>query len=897
MADNILEVGIVTTGADQAAEQANLAAQGINNVGTSAEQAAGQTSQLGEATEETGSILQSILNLAKEVGSSFLGMGRDAVEAGAEIKESMAEAGESLAEIAEKANFASGSISTIGGVGALGGVLGLGAAFGLVAEAIENTAEKAEHLRNLGEASGTSAGEIAALIQALRLMGTSVENADRLVVKLATTQEEATQGDKRAIEALNALGIGVKDNAITALEKYQNTLKDTGESTSTLAFGQQIFGRGIVQITGALKGSEESLSGLVAKQGDLKDAFNNAMPAVEEQNRLSAELSKSWNIFVLQVLPSVNVGVKSIAEVFITFKEILAGLGGVIIATGETIVFSIVGAAQAAWDATHGNLAAAKEDFANAGRSIKDSWKGVVDEIKADNKEAEESTKALWNLGGEKPDGGKNNVSKSTPLADPKALEEARKALEQKEQIFREESEINDRHIKDLEAHGHLSADAAAKALDEQAEAERAGLLKLNAQRVAVGGENQAPKIQEDYKKQIQEISDAKADANQKELTELDKLKAEIDKSIAEQQAKSMEASAKKLAEEQAVDALIKKLEEEHVKDHQKAVDEMALADLEASRKKIKSEEEVALAQASHDPAAQRKIIEQYSAELQKIDEEIAKLRIRNAERDSTPQNREQNVAKATAEGNATKQGDADQAQQQIAKLDTAWKELEKNLKVGWNDIGKEMGQALVKMDAAFGNSIAKWATGQEKFSKAMIQSLRSIETQLISSLVQMGLKWVEHYALVAAENALFGGEKKAQDTVTNEAAVLGSAAVAGAGATAWWSPLVGPAAIPLGAEQMATVLATYTPIAAAEQGMLVGNQEQMTLLHPNEMVLPKKLSEGVQNMVNKDEDGSGGGDHIHVHFMDAHQANDFINRNRDKLHAAVKDAVKSGRK
>lgn len=75
MPDNIIQVGIQTTGAEQAQSAANQAAQGIQNVGNAASESASQTQNFGAATGEATSLLDRLILMAKEAGQALLGMG------------------------------------------------------------------------------------------------------------------------------------------------------------------------------------------------------------------------------------------------------------------------------------------------------------------------------------------------------------------------------------------------------------------------------------------------------------------------------------------------------------------------------------------------------------------------------------------------------------------------------------------------------------------------------------------------------------------------------------------------------------------------------------------------------------------------------------------------------
>jgi len=143
---------------------------------------------------------------------------------------------------------------------------------------------------------------------------------------------------------------------------------------------------------------------------------------------------------------------------------------------------------------------------------------------------------------------------------------------------------------------------------------------------------------------------------------------------------------------------------------------------------------------------------------------------------------------------------------------------------------------------------------------------------QAVQSLDDIGASLVKHLAIAL---------------LTDNMEKLSHAKVAAAGAYAAMSPIpfVGPV---LGAAAAASVFAGAM---AFEQGGITpanGDQAGMvSVLHPNEMILPSPVSDVVQDMAAKAGGSAGGGD-THIHAMDAQSFESFLKRNPSALAAGV---------
>lgn len=150
---------------------------------------------------------------------------------------------------------------------------------------------------------------------------------------------------------------------------------------------------------------------------------------------------------------------------------------------------------------------------------------------------------------------------------------------------------------------------------------------------------------------------------------------------------------------------------------------------------------------------------------------------------------------------------------------------------------------------------------------------------QAVHSLESVGIALAEHTALALLL------DDKVKLSAAKTAAAQAYKAEAGI-------PIIGPA---LGAIAAA---AAFTSIMAFEGGGLTPDGPSsgtMALLHPQEMVLPKHLSDGIQRIIENGQSGGGGSSNITVHAMDAGSFKDYLHRNPAALASGVHHASSTG--
>ncbi len=193
--------------------------------------------------------------------------------------------------------------------------------------------------------------------------------------------------------------------------------------------------------------------------------------------------------------------------------------------------------------------------------------------------------------------------------------------------------------------------------------------------------------------------------------------------------------------------------------------------------------------------------------------------------------------------------------------------------------IQKYWESAFSMIDRPFETAIDGILRGTETASLAFRRMGSEILMSVINTTTEAGLKWTEHFLLTelleksASANRLAtvaSGEavKRAMLTTSNTLEITGDAAKGGA---ATFASVLEALPFPYNVETAPGVAATQV---GAIEAFAAGSFEHGGIVpinaHAGEMVLPKDLSEGVQNAIRGGglKGGTGGGDtHYHNHF------------------------------
>jgi hypothetical protein len=217
----------------------------------------------------------------------------------------------------------------------------------------------------------------------------------------------------------------------------------------------------------------------------------------------------------------------------------------------------------------------------------------------------------------------------------------------------------------------------------------------------------------------------------------------------------------------------------------------------------------------------------------------------------------------------------------------------------------KNLTQFFSKLKSATDQSISGLLKGTESFSKAWQNMWSDMVVSMVQKLADMMLKWIEHHvAMLVIHTTEKEGELTADASAAAEskgisladaiAKIHHSAAAAASRVYEAEAPL-GPVIAGLLAAGTYTAVLGFGAMASAEGGQYYVPNNQLTMLHPQEMVLPA----GIANQMRSVIAGGGGGSGVTVivnHSVSAVDAASFqghIRRHSNMIANEVTRALK----
>ena len=184
-------------------------------------------------------------------------------------------------------------------------------------------------------------------------------------------------------------------------------------------------------------------------------------------------------------------------------------------------------------------------------------------------------------------------------------------------------------------------------------------------------------------------------------------------------------------------------------------------------------------------------------------------------------------------------------------------------------------------ISASMSSTIMGLLQHTEKFSGAV----RKMAVDVVGAIVKMGTDWVAQIAVSVAksvathvlgeqmmtaatsagvlERLTLASGAAAQGVAVQVAAAIKSittsSAVAGAGAAAETAPFVGPASVGVGSGVMASVMGMAGSIAAFDVGAWKIDQDQLAIVHKDEMVMTASQGAAFRNVIMSAAAGAGG--------------------------------------
>ena len=216
--------------------------------------------------------------------------------------------------------------------------------------------------------------------------------------------------------------------------------------------------------------------------------------------------------------------------------------------------------------------------------------------------------------------------------------------------------------------------------------------------------------------------------------------------------------------------------------------------------------------------------------------------------------------------------------------------QMAKNLQT----VEKGMDMVFKSIDKAMDKTVRNVLMGTETVGQAFVRLGQQVEISIATSLAKMVMHWAEHWIEVELLNAAGLAKVNQQNALANVKGVISDAARAAANAFAHVPFPLNLVAAPA---VFAATMAFEGLAGSAQKGMVVPNDNFMSVLHAQEMVLPKHLSTGLQSMIESGGGGSttiGGSRTVHNHIhVEMHNHGGTMTQ--QDVVSAVKTALRRG--
>jgi hypothetical protein len=180
----------------------------------------------------------------------------------------------------------------------------------------------------------------------------------------------------------------------------------------------------------------------------------------------------------------------------------------------------------------------------------------------------------------------------------------------------------------------------------------------------------------------------------------------------------------------------------------------------------------------------------------------------------------------------------------------------------------KNIDQVFSKIKSGMDQTIRGMLTGTENFSKAWQQMWSGMVVSMAEKLADMLLKWIEHHVAMliihtqekeseVGADAAASAQSKGISLADAMAKIHHSAAAAASRIYTAEAPL-GPVIAGLLAAGAYTAVLGFGAMASAEGGQYYVPNNQLTMLHPQEMVLPAGIANQMRSVIGGGGSGSG---------------------------------------
>jgi hypothetical protein len=229
-------------------------------------------------------------------------------------------------------------------------------------------------------------------------------------------------------------------------------------------------------------------------------------------------------------------------------------------------------------------------------------------------------------------------------------------------------------------------------------------------------------------------------------------------------------------------------------------------------------------------------------------------------------QQQEQTEKFNTAADKASLTGDAQDYEKAMAESNKLTAVIQANdlkLKTDQNALSKAIvqpwQQAFSTISQGFEKSFGDMLLHGKSFGAGMVQMYQNLAQQAINYVIGMGEKWVEEHILMGLVSKIFHTQQVTDTTAATTAATAvhtaanvvmatSDAGLAAAGAFAFYSAIDPPVAPAMAAVYYAEGMGFAA--LSAERGAILPNANSLVLAHPEEMILPRPISLGIQQMI-----------------------------------------------
>jgi hypothetical protein len=230
------------------------------------------------------------------------------------------------------------------------------------------------------------------------------------------------------------------------------------------------------------------------------------------------------------------------------------------------------------------------------------------------------------------------------------------------------------------------------------------------------------------------------------------------------------------------------------------------------------------------------------------------------------------------------------------AQIDAERLKQANNERSQWNKMFLDFSQLQTHMSQEARQVLGQMNSDIASFVVTGKGNFLQLATSALESFVQMGLQYLESKTVMIAANHLFGSdqdEQTAKTIASNALAATSAAALSAANTLAFTSGIFLPPAPEAFAATAYAAGLSYAGLASAEGGAVLPNREMLVNTHPEEMILPRPISNFIVNAAGRASSGGGNTSHFvfapTVSAVNADGVDQMLTKHADVFHRHVK--------